>query len=164
MKKLPEIDFSEIEHGIDVLEGWLDDLERRRQVGEMLTEEVSELTGTVADEFRRAVAVTMWFGDGIERVRLAFANLAVACAGHATAQVFDRQKRAESAEHGRKGGRPRKEDQAADWMRRYDRMRATSRMLTAQECYEDIANDDLGDPGKWRTVKNRISEYRQQQK
>lgn len=66
--------------------------------------------------------------------------------------------------YGKRGGRPRKEDQAAEWMRRYDRMRATRRMLTAKECYEDIAADDLGDPAKWQTVKNRISEYRNRPK
>lgn len=94
---------------------------------------------------------------------------------HANAEIFLQMARARVLQAdakrvqlaraaGKRGGRKRQDEQAAEWVRRYDRMRATRRTLTARECYEDIAADDLGDPARWRTVANRISEYRSRQK
>ena len=163
-KTLPAIDFSEIEHGIDVLAQHLDAPDRRRTVGGLLLADVENMSGTAVEDFRRALYACVEFGDSIAPVRAAFAQLAIHSAGAATAILVDRQKRQEAAAHGRKGGRPRKDAQAAEWMRRYDRMAATHRTLTAQERYETIASAFLGTDAKWRTVRNAISEYRKRQK
>lgn len=78
---------------------------------------------------------------------------------HADAWRVEKQRWA-----GQLGGRPRKDDQAAEWLRRYERLERTSRNMTAQERYEQIAYDTLGTAAKWRTVRNTISEYRKRQK
>lgn len=121
---------------------------------------------TLRDALEHAIAAraALFAGDlAAYEGELGRAHLALTMAQVEFRQPFMDSYRVQ-AEAGRRGGRPRKADQAAEWSRRYERMERTHRTLTAQERYEQIASDDLGTDAKWRTVRNAISEYRKRQK
>lgn len=131
-------------------------------------------SSAVRAEARRCLSLLrrVWAAHAAGRDDLAraeFANARDAWLSHAneiqsTAAFAEFRRHRDAVAYGTKGGRPRKDDQAAAWMRRYDRMATTHRTLTAQERYEQIAADDLGTDAKWRTVRNAISEHRKRQK
>ncbi len=158
-KTLPEMDFSEIAHGVEILAQHLADPDRRRLVGEVLMNDVEGMTGDAAEDFRRAVYGCMWFGDSIAPVRAALSELAIHSAGAATATLVDRQKRLEAAAHGRKGGRPPSEYDD-DWLRMFDDKRSRNPALSKSELCRRIATgwrDENGNSRSARTIEAGIT-------
>lgn len=154
MSTLPSIDFSDLGHGVDVLEECRDDQEQVRAICERLLAETASITGTSADEFRLVVTNCMMFGDRIEAVRPALAALAVECAGAATAKAVADEAREKARQHGRKGGRPRS-DNDSEWLRMFDERRARNPSLSDIEICRKIAivwHDEHGEGRSARTI------------
>lgn len=121
-----------------------------------------ELRTAIGHAKRARAALVAGDEQAFEAAR-ALAWLALQTAQTIFSEPF-RERAAKADKAGRLGGRPSKDDQTAEWVRRYERMKKTHRSLTAQERYEAIASDDLRSDVKWRTVRNRISEYLNRQK
>lgn len=97
------------------------------------------------------------FGAPLQPVNDAFLELLTTCAGWSAAQAQIKKGKAVAAVHGRKGGRPKKSDVAAEWAVEFDRKKIAARILTAKEIYEDIASVA---GVKWTTVRDQISKHR----
>ena len=159
MSRLHNVDFSDVEHGVGVLEQHRGDPEEVRRVALLLLQAVDGIAGTAADEFRAVASRCAMFGDGVELVRPALYALAVACAGWSGAQSFDQQRRARAADHGKLGGRPR-DDHGAEWLRLFNAHKAKNPRQSAADVYRRIAADwrDEHDRARsWTTVRNAVA-------
>lgn len=151
-----EIDFSDIAHGIKVLEEYIADPVRRRAVCELLLKDIEPLDPW-ANDFRDAIYGCMWFGDPVQRVQDEFTAVLIKSAGWSASQLQIAKARSIASNHGKRGGRPRKDAQGKAWTEEFDARKRRFPMLTSREIYEDIA-EPAGK--KWTTVRDQISAFR----
>jgi hypothetical protein len=160
--KLSEFDFSELGHYIDSLEVSRDADERARYAG-IVGEIVAALPRpSLGAALVLAASRHAAWGGPFDCVRREFALLAQVHAGWSAAQVLRAEQRAESAQHGRRGGRPRS-GHDAEWLRLYDEMRAKNpRLSTTEACARIAARwaDESGERRHWRTVARVVARAR----
>ncbi len=162
MSTLLKVDFSDLAHGVRVLEEDRADPRQVRAVCLLLLADVQGIAGSAADDFRRIVAACLRDPRRIDDVRPALGALAIDCAGASAAMHVEKERRARAREYGALGGRP-PSGHDEEWLRMHDAMKARNPRLSKKRICEYIAaswKDAEGKGRQWTTIRDGVNRER----
>ena len=160
MKRLSVFDFTELQHYIDCLEqsGNADERERYKSI-------VAEIVNTLPPRTLKMASTLVLYcgryaawGGSFDMVRASFTELVVWNAGALAAQQLQAEAREDSAEHGRRGGRPPTGNDA-DWLRLFEERKKKDRELSDTEICKRISTnwtDEEYRSRSWRAILNGV--------
>lgn len=160
MNRLSTFDFTELEHYITCLEQSGNAAERERYkdivagMVNTLPTRTLKMAGALVLHCSRYAA----WGGSFEGVRTSFTDLVVWNAGALAAQQVQLESREDSAEHGRRGGRPPTGNEA-EWLRLFEERKAKNRNISDTEVCKRIAEiwtDEEHRRRSWRAILNGV--------